>query len=320
MGLRRPRSALLRIPLDEVSFARRGFWAGTDHARQQLEESGRSFLAGYHAALSDAAPSALALRLHAVASDFRGFAFEGAAMGLALLDALSPWRLRRVGVFIAGPGDPHRYMAHVGIGWAVARLPWLRWRIDKELARLDPLLRWLAVDGYGFHEGYFRPAHAARGERARPRGLEGYARRAFDQGLGRSLWFVESGDVARISAAIAVFPQDRRADLWSGIGLASAYAGGVDADSLRHLRLHAKDYAGHMAQGVAFAAKARSRAGNPTAHTERACRILAGVSADEAAAMTDHALEDLPPDRAEPAYEIWRRRIQLAFDRHEVVG
>jgi hypothetical protein len=46
-------------------------------------------------------------------------------------------------------------MAHVGIGWAIARLPWLRRRIEQPLNRLDSLLRWLAVDGYGFHEGYF---------------------------------------------------------------------------------------------------------------------------------------------------------------------
>ena len=74
-----------------------------------------------------------------------------------------------------------------------------------------------------------------------------------------------------------------------GIGLACAYAGGVDAESVRHLRTQARDYVGHVAQGAAFAAKARSRAGNPADHTDLACRIIGGVTAKEAAAITDHA-------------------------------
>jgi hypothetical protein len=37
---------------------------------------------------------------------------------------------------------------------------------------------------------------------------------------------------------------------------------------------------------------------------------LCGVSAHAAAAVTDDALRDLPRDGVEPAYEIWRRRIQ----------
>jgi hypothetical protein len=81
----------------------------------------------------------------------------------------------------------------VGLGWAWARLPG---NPERRLPALDPLLGWLAVDGYGFHEGYF---HWRRRVSARelPRGLSASARRVFDQGLGRSLWFVEGADVPR---------------------------------------------------------------------------------------------------------------------------
>jgi hypothetical protein len=37
------------------------------------------------------------------------------------------------------------------------------------------------------------------------------------------------------------------------------------------------------------------------------------MSADEAALLTDAALENLPADAATPAYAIWRRRIQSKF-------
>jgi hypothetical protein len=69
-------------------------------------------------------------------------------------------------------------------------------------------------------------------------------------------------------------------------------------------------YRPQLAQGVAFAAKARERAGNPAAHTDMASRLLCGMSAAEAAAVTDETLLDLPPDGDVPAYEVWRLRIQ----------
>jgi hypothetical protein len=131
-------------------------------------------------------------------------------------------------------------MAHVGAGWAFARL--CR-NIGRPLARLDPLLRWLAVDGYGFHEGYFH-CHRYIERPTRPARLSGYALRVFDQGLGRSLWFVYGADIARISSAIATFTPERRADLWSGTALACSYAGGVERAAIEALREAAGPYRG----------------------------------------------------------------------------
>jgi len=51
------------------------------------------------------------------------------------------------------------------------------------------------MDGFGFHEGYFQWSRSVR-KKALPKGVNGYALRAFDQGLGRSLWFVECADIA----------------------------------------------------------------------------------------------------------------------------
>ncbi len=303
------RQRLFGISPREVSFARRGFQEDNPSVRLRLERIGQTFLHGYHAALLDDHPAPLARRLAAIDPELRGFAFEGAAMGLTLMDYLVPWRKNRLRVFLDGPGAAHVYMVHVGAGWALARL---RRRVERPLQRLDAILGWLAVDGYGFHEGYFHWPRYVR-EQALPRKLAGYALRVFDQGLGRSLWFVEGADVAKISATIAAFPQARQSDLWSGVGLAGAYAGGGEPDAVAALLDAAGPYQPELAQGAAFAAKARQRAGNPTAHTEQACRIVCGTSAEEAAALTDRALEDLPPDGEEPAFEIWRQRLQAHF-------
>jgi hypothetical protein len=90
-------------------------------------------------------------------------------------------------------------------------------------------------------------------------------------------------------------------------------AGEVNDSTLKALRDVAGAFLPQLAQGAAFAAKARCRAGNPTAYTERACQALCDLPAAEAAAITDAALENLPANGAVPAFEIWRQRIQQQF-------
>ncbi len=307
LGLLRKR--LFSISPDEATFARRGFRPTSPPVQRRLERVGETFLGGYSAALEAQDAAALEQVLNQVDHDFRGFAFEGAAMALGLFDFITPWRRDRLDVFLQGPGDAHAYMVHVGLGWAAARVPWVRRSVERRLAGLDPLLRWLVLDGYGFHQGYFHwPLHVRR-QRMVP-WLSPYGQRAFDQGLGRSLWFVEGADVPRIVATIASFDDGRQADLWSGIGLACAYAGGARRQDLEALRDAARQHFPPLAQGAAFAAKARQRAGNEADHAELACRVLCGSSASAAAAVTDQCLEDLRDEQDRPAYESWRRRVQ----------
>lgn len=303
------RRSLLGSPPGETSFERRGFGGATEVARARLERVGSSFIQGYHSALEVGSLESLACELSRVELELRGFAFEGAAVGLALLDCLTPWRPTRLARFLAWAGEAHAYMIHVGVGWVWARMPWSVGRTRK---RLDPLLCWLAFDGWGFHEGFFRWPEYVKGKPA-PKRLRGYERRAFDQGLGRSWWFVNGANPDLIAATIAGFPPERQPDMWSGAGLAAVYAGMVSVASLAALRSSAGPHWRHLAQGAAFAAKARQRAGNSTEYTDFATRMLCGLPAVEAARLSDTALESLPANGPEPAYEIWRQRIQHHF-------
>ena len=309
-GFANLRRSLLGLSPEAVKFDRRGFRGATGEMRERIESIGRAFLGGYHCALGSATCDELEAQLPRVELELRGFAFEGAAMSLALLDFLTPWRRDRVAKFLNGAGHSHAYMVHVGIGWVWARMPFgfRRWQ-----RQLDPLLGWLAFDGWGFHEGFFNFRKYAAGQR--PKKLRGYELRAFDQGFGRSLWFINGGNVGLISKTISSLSPTRQADLWSGIGLAATCAGRVNETELRQLREAAGEFSPQLAQGSAFAAKARQRAGNLTDYTGRATKMLCGVSADEAARVTDDALEYLPAETEQPAYELWRQRIQNHFAR-----
>ncbi|HET7463236.1 MAG TPA: DUF1702 family protein [Longimicrobium sp.] len=303
------RLRLLGIDPREATLARRGFHAATPGARERLEGAGLAFLRGYHAALDAGGALGLGAALDREAAEWRGFACEGAAMALALLDRLAPWGRGRLQALLRGPGDAHTYMVHVGAGWALARL---RARLDRPPPGLDPLLGWLALDGYGFHEGYFHPDATLRRRRVPPR-LGGYARRAFDQGAGRSLWFACGADPVRVAAAARAFGPARAGDVWSGVGLACAYAGGTDDAGRAALLAAAGAERGWLAQGAAFAAQARERAGNPAPHTEAACLAFCGTGAAQAALVTLAALATARAAPGVPAYESWRAAIHEHF-------
>lgn len=283
----------------------KAFKQGNTRAAQHLGRIFFTVIRCYHATLEDSRLKVLVPKLNAVEPDLRGFAYEGAALGLMQLDSVLPGK-KRFPAFIAGPASPYVYPAYVGAGVALARVGK---RPEKYLSELDPVLCWMLIDGYGWRYGIFS-RHSSIEEQMVPEHLSGYARHAFDQGLGRSIWFSSSANVERIAATIATFPQERQADLWSGVGFACAYAGGADREAVETMRIMGEPYRSELAMGAAVGAKGRQRGGNTAPYTDLACEVLCGLPADEAAHITDLALQNLPTDGSEPAHEVWRQRIQ----------
>jgi len=273
-------------------------------AAQRLETVIRLVTRGCQITLQNSNFAVLVPRLNEGDPELRGFIYEGAGIGLAALDCLLPWK-KRVKDFLDGPGSTYIYAVPLGAGMGVARL---RRNPERFMRHLDPVLGWIIVDGYGFHEGFFSRKRYIEKQEV-PKHLSAYARRVFDHGLGRAIWFVRSTNVERVAATIASFPLERQADLWSGIGLACGYTGGVDHATVKALQVVAGHYQHHLALGAAIAANARHEVGNPSPHAERACEVLWGLPSETVSHMTDAARENLPPDGDEPAYEVWRQRL-----------
>lgn len=296
----------------EVKFERRGFYAPDALRQTNLEKVGTKFLEGFAYGMGGRSLPDIESSLEMIEPTFRGFAYEGCSMALAVRDGIMPVRRHWVRDLLASRGAAHIYMAYIGVGWAMARLPRVRWRA---IAPSDPLLRWLVLDGYGFHQAYFHTRKYVEGQYQAP--IPGwpssYANRAADQGIGRALWFVNGSDVAHVADTIGKFAPSRQADLWSGAALASVYAGGADAGELDEMVRLAGPYRSHAAQGAAFAAGARVLAGLVTPGTELAVKVHCGMSAAEAAAVTDEAKLGLLETDGLPAYEIWRARIRRQF-------
>ncbi|APU15750.1 MULTISPECIES: DUF1702 family protein [Actinoalloteichus] len=313
---RRIRRRVLTPNVSETELGTRGFHEKSPEARELIETVGRMFLTGYaHAVESRSVPEVEA-RLETLPTFFRGFAYEGAAMGCAMLDALPLGGGRHVERLLAGRGGEHVYMAYIGVGWAMARVPRFRWA---RLIPPDPLLSWLVLDGYGFHQAYFHTRRYVHEQFREPRlpwpvgAPLPYADNVVDQGIGRALWFVGGTDAARVADLIDAFPADRRSDLYSGAGLAATYLGGADEDELRVFADRSGEYRPQVAQGSAFAAEARVRAGLVVEHTGLATRMFCAADPEGAAAVSRTARPEQPVSGALPAFEVWRRRIADEF-------
>ncbi len=316
--LRALRRRVLTPDVSETLVATRGFHDKGPESRAVLETVGASFLAGLAAATGARRAADIDAQLVELSPRFQGFAYEGAAMGVALVDALSPGRPRRAAEFMAGAGERHIYMAYVGTGWALARLPRMLWR-RASVAATDPLLRWLVLDGYGFHQAYFHTHEYVLGQRSvanfswPPEGPSSYAARAIDQGVGRAMWFVAGSDPMLAADMIEEFAPARHEDLFSGAGLAATYAGGSTRDELHTLLRRSGEHAPFVAQASAFAAQARLRAGLLVPHTDMATRVFCGMSAVDAARITDESIPTGVSASGEPAYALWRRTVAERF-------
>ena len=179
------------------------------------------------------------------------------------------------------------------------------------------MLKWLVIDGYGFHEGYFHTDKWIRKQK-RHDYLSAFGRRVFDQGLGRCIWFVGGADVAEIVAIVDRFSENRKPDLWSGIGLACAYAGECETSELHQLMTSSKEHITHFRQGIAFGVEARYRGCIVTDATRKTAELTCGQSVEDLAQLTVETQEDLEESSSDEPYEQWRRLIRNALDSSKV--
>lgn len=309
------RSAVLSPALAEVSFAKRGFPVASSAATDRLERIPQAVVCGFDWAIQARSQWEVERRLAMLDPELAGFGYEGATMAFTVLDAMG--RGNRTRDLLRGAGQPHIFLAYIGIGFAMARLPRALWKKvlpDLDASEYHPTMSWLAVDGYGFDRAYFDTRRFV-GKQHVPAsfpwlGAAEYFPRAVDQGIGRALWFIHGADAQAVAAAVERFAEHRRADLWSGVGLAAAFAGGCSPGGLAELRCAAGDHWAELALGAVFAAKARSYAGFAPACTEAATAAFAGLPVSAAAVLAD----DTSPGKAcpsdIPAYEQWRRNIR----------
>ncbi|MDP5210678.1 DUF1702 family protein [Microbulbifer sp. 2205BS26-8] len=310
-------------PLSEADFKRRGFNLNS-RSRDRLELVAKTVLRAYNTALEEGYSSRLVQSFRATKPELNGFYSEGLAMGLFLRDAISFFRRNEFFDFIQNEGAPHSYMACVGAGLAVGAVgfPYKRF-----MDRLSPLYGSLVINGIGFYHTYFK-SQASVFEQYLPKSFVSktsanpasgnHCLAQYYAGAGRALWFISGADPHSIEQCLLHYPESARADLWCGIGLACAYAGGIDRAGITSLVAIAEKehYQTALQVGSALACHTRIRAGNAVEHNDLAANCLSNLSANQLHTIAMKAMEGLQ-NIAEigekSSWNIWLERMATAL-------
>jgi len=262
-------------------------------SRDHLESILYAFLDGYDLAVVESDTRQLVGRLSSsIPPELLGFAYEGVGLYLAMLDLMIPGS-GRLEAFTHSDGAPHDYITMVGAGFAISRVPLARRRLESYQKRLDELTAFCVADGFGFHEGFFNWKSFVDGRQAAPAWMNLQNRTLFDSGIARAMWWVYGADPAAIAAAISRFAEERRPEMWAGIGVALSYAsaGPGNPDPSSKLLDLSGPYRYDLLSGIPFAAHMRWKGRNPAPWTERACSELLDMSVAETSGLIVGALK-----------------------------
>ena len=202
--------------------------------------------------------------------EFISVAYEGASMGVAIKSIEETNSLNQWNKFYNDFGLKHSSQMHVGLGWAFAELN-LKFK-DVDLV-IDPVLKYRVLDGYGYYEGIFKRRQSIRTQQV-PQHFNEIELRAYNQGLGRSLWYIAQGEVEKLVKLINIFAENRHNDMWRGIGIAVAYVGGVEALNIEQLVIGSGQHLSSFKSGVALLIQSRAKAGSIVNDTENISNIL----------------------------------------------
>lgn len=306
----RVRSALLGIQSKDHVFHRAGPAAPASPTTVEFERVFRHVKDSIDMAVRSKNNDEVIATISEMPEQYRPFAFEGAATGVAIIDSITPFS-QRAHDLITGSAARYNLTMYAGAGLAMGRIPKRRW------AKIFPKhrdSRWAALDGYGFHNAFFRTdewigSHCTDNNLPSWMGNPSPLHRVIDQGVGRALWFLSGGAIDRVAETIQSFDPARQGDLWDGIGLAAAFAGGVDAESLAEMLGQVPEFRTRLAAGSCVAAKIRQQTGSITPHTHWAVVACTGLSVSQAAALYDQVLADASLDGTAAAYVAWRDNL-----------
>jgi hypothetical protein len=209
---------------------------------------------------------------------FRSIAYESASMAIAIKELENNQELNTWLFFSKGPALPHRAQVYVGLGWAIAKL---NLSFSSVVEKIETRLYYRVADGCGYYDGSFRQRQAVINQQL-PVYLPEIAMPAYDQGVGRSLWYTSNADINKIRSKVDSFSASRHAGLWRGIGIAVAYVGGCDENTLKTLLEYAATNRIQLACGAALATRSRIEANTVTTDTDRCSRLWYELTTNKA--------------------------------------
>lgn len=219
---------------------------------------------------------------------------EGSFYGAIFQDISRPLEVSRTAQ-LAEMAPQHIGGLGLGLGHAFSNMK-LAPDITPELS--ESYVGWLAMDAYGMHEGYFRWFDSIQKMRE-PVELPAIAREAFDQGLGRAIYFISGGHAQTIVDLVNRFPLARRFSLWRGIGLMTGFWGIDDEAQIKRLLKLSGVGRPHFQQGITWAVSMRYDMNEVEDFTKAAAETGCGASVLEIASLAQELMQKVPGHPAE---------------------
>jgi hypothetical protein len=189
-----------------------------------MEEIRQTFLQARSVTASAESVAGLLEALGKTNAPYRPVAHEGAAMELALKDFSTNSDLSLWNSFLTKSETYLISHAHIGLGWAVAHQ---EISPSPVLVNMRSMMKFYFFDGWGYYDGTFKQRHAIRNKKM-PEALDQKHLHAYDQGIGRSIWYSCLGKIDRVKEVISSFTAERQKDLWRGIGIGCSFVGRCD--------------------------------------------------------------------------------------------
>jgi len=246
--------------------------------------------------------SEIADYLNSFDKEFRSIAYEAAAMNLALIDLKRDGKLTLWFHLLNEIGAKHAIQTHVGLGWAFAQE---QLNPVTYLNELEEMLRYRVLDGYGYYEGIFRRRKSIVNQQAIET-EDTNVSAAYNQGLGRSIWYISKGDIDVAKSMLDKFPANRLNDLWRGLGIAITYVGGCSQDYLQVIFEKGSTFQIDLATGAAMTLISREEANSITTDAILTCKVLCNKNADQILTI---AIDSNVGDK----FSQWIKNLEVAF-------
>ena len=225
--------------------------------------------------------SELVALLQTTETEFLPVAYEGAAMTLALKDFSSGDSILNWKKFLES-SKKYACQIYIGMGWAVGQEKRTSLNFIEEL---DKNMQFRIWDGCVYFDGIFRQRQTIKGQN-RLDYISETNYNAYDEGIGRSIWYICKGDEIKASEMIQQFSQERHSDLWRGLGIACSFVGGFEENALKTLVSSSGKHSAQLGIASAMVAESCIEANCLTSDIQLANQIFNKLNAEEAMKIT----------------------------------
>lgn len=200
---------------------------------QNISEIERLFMEISHSFKKDLSIAELIEKLDAVEPKFRSIGYESASYVLGDFDLQDKNDLKNWSKLYASADENHRFHMIIGLGWSFAKsgnstLPVKDWEYDH-------VFRSMVLDGMGYYHALYRPRKTLLNQQY-PEWLLSEDLKAFDQGIGRRIWYLYHDNQTKLIEILATFSEDRIPSLYTGLGIAFTYVSGFDEREVSSLK------------------------------------------------------------------------------------